>query len=299
MERIAFGNTGLQVSRIGLGGYPFSGVNRARNWDPYSAAGRSTVIATIHRALDLGINYIDTAPGYGNGHSERLIGEVMRTRRDDCVLATKVGWKGLDKSAVKASIHASLERLGIPYVDVAQFHGGMYTEEDYAHIMHGGPLDALRELRQSGEVRFIGLTAEEPWTARPFLESGQYQVVQLAYNLIYQSAALHVLNEATQSGIAVVTMRTMTSGILPHILASLAPEWMLTRDPYDVCLEFVLSDPRVHVALVGMRWPEEVEDNVRFLEAFEPRLDVSVVPRLTAGIYGSEDAEADRGDAGG
>ncbi len=294
MQKVILGNTGLPVSRIGLGGYPFSGVNRARHWDPYSAAGRSTVTATIHRALDLGINYIDTAPGYGAGHSERIIGEVMRTRRAECVLATKVGWQGLDKAAVKEGVRASLERLGTPYVDVAQFHGGMYTEADFAHIVHGGPLDALRELRQSGEVRFIGLTAEEPWTARPFLESGEFQVVQLAYNLIYQSAALHALDEARQRGVGVVTMRTMTSGILQHILASLAPEWVRARDPYEVCLAFVLSDPRVHVALVGMRWPEEVEDNIRLMEAFEARLDVSTVPRLTAGIYGSEDAEADR-----
>ncbi len=291
MKKIAFGNTELQVSRIGLGGYPFSGVNRARDWDPYSATGRLTVLATIHRALDLGINYIDTAPGYGDGHSERLIGEVMRTRRDECVLATKVGWKGLDRVAVKESVRGSLERLGTSFVDVAQFHGGMYSEEDYTHIVHGGPLEALRELRQSGEIRFIGLTAEEPWTARPFLASGEFQVVQLAYNLIYQSAALHALDEARQRGIGVVTMRTMTSGILQRILQSLAPEWPQARDPYEVCLDFVLSDPRVHVALVGMRWPEEVEHNVRLIEAFEPRLDVSVVPRLTAGIYGMEDAE--------
>ncbi len=293
MEKVAFGNTGLRVSRIGLGGYPFSGVNRARDWDPYSAVGRSTVIATIHRALDLGINYIDTAPGYGHGHSEHLISEVMRTRRDECVLATKVGWRGLDGDAVKASVRGSLERLRTGYVDVAQFHGGMYTEEDSEHIVHGGPLEALRELRQSGEVRFIGLTAEEPWTARPFLESGAFQVVQLAYNLIYQSAALHALDDARQRGIGVVTMRTMTSGILQHILRSLAPEWPEARDPYEVCLGFVLSDPRVHVALVGMRWPEEVERNVRLVEAFTPPLDVSAVPRLTAGIYGAEDAEAD------
>ncbi len=294
MEHVALGATGLRVSRIGLGGYPFSGVNRARNWDPYSAEGRSTAIATIHRALDLGINYIDTAPGYGDGHSERIIGEVMRTRRDECVLATKVGWQGLDAAAVTRSIHQSLERLGTSHLDVAQFHGGRYTEQDYAHLMHGGPLEALRDLQQSGEVRFIGLTAEEPWTARPFLESGEFQVVQLAYNLIYQSAAVHVLDDARSRGVGVVTMRTMTSGILQHMLRSLAPEWAEAKDPYEVCLEFVLSDPRVHVALIGMRWPAEVDRNARFLEAFEPRLDVSTVPRLTAGIYGAQDAESGR-----
>ncbi len=294
MRRVAFGSTGLDVSRIGLGGYPFSGVNRARGWDPYSPEGQRTAIEAIHRALDLGINYIDTAPSYGEGHSERLIGAVMRTRREESVLATKVGWQGLDKEAVKASVRESMGRLQTDHLDVVQLHGGMYTEADYEHILHGGPLEALRELRESGEVRFVGLTAEEPWTARPFLASGEFQVVQLAYNLIYQSAALHALDDACRRGMGVVTMRTMTSGILQRIMRSLAPEWETARDPYEVCLNFVLSDPRVNVALVGMRWPEEVERNARLLEQFEPPLDVSTVPRLTAGVYGAEDAEADR-----
>ena len=80
MEKVEFGNTGMEVSRIGLGGFPFGGVNKAHNWDPFSSEGRKTAIATIHKALDLGINYIDTAPGYGNGNSESIIGEVMKTR---------------------------------------------------------------------------------------------------------------------------------------------------------------------------------------------------------------------------
>ena len=95
METVEFGNTGLKVSRIGLGGFPFGGVNKARNWDPYSPAGRRTAISTINKALDSGINYVDTASGYGRGHSESLIGEVMKTRRDECFLATKLGWRGM------------------------------------------------------------------------------------------------------------------------------------------------------------------------------------------------------------
>ncbi len=297
MKQVELGQTGLHVSRLGLGGFPFAGVNRARGWDPYTEDGRRAAQATIHRALDLGINYIDTAPGYGDGHSERIIGEVMQSRRDHCVLATKCGWKGLDKSAVKASVHASLQRLHTDRIDVVQLHGGRYTAADVDHILHGGPLAALQELQQSGEVRFTGFTAEEPWTALPLLESGAFHVAQLAYNLIYESAALHALDEASRQGCGVVTMRTMTSGILQRMLPYLAPEWIDARDPYEVCLNFVLSDPRVHVALVGMRWPEEVDANVRMVERFVPGFDVSLVPRMTAGVYGAEDADAEPGQS--
>jgi aryl-alcohol dehydrogenase-like predicted oxidoreductase len=288
---VRFGHTGLTVSRLGLGGYPFGGVNKARDWDPFTAAGGAVAVATIHRALDRGVTYIDTAPSYGEGNSERLIGEVMRTRRDECVLATKVGWQGLDKEAVIASVDASLRRLQTDHLDVLQVHGGMFTDADRAHILHGGPLAALQELRDSGKVRYLGVTAEEPWTARPFLDTGHFDMVQVAYNLIYQAAALHLLQDTARRGTGVVSMRSMTSGIFQRLVQQLAPEWQQGRDIYTVCLQFLLADPRVHVVNVGMRWPDEVDRNVAIVEGFAAPLDVSQLPRLTADIYRAEDVE--------
>jgi predicted aldo/keto reductase-like oxidoreductase len=215
----------------------------------------------------------------------------MKDRRDECFLATKLGWRGMDKTAAVDSVHASLERLQTDHVDVIQFHGGMYTQKDYEHIFNGGPLDGLRALREEGKLRFIGLTVEEPWTSRPFIASGEFSVVQVRYNLIYQAAALHMLDEANEKGMGVVTMRTMTSGILQRIVRFLAPEWQEARDVYEISLKFVLSDPRVHLANIGMRWPEEVDQNVKLVNSFEPTFDVSQLPRLTAGIYKAQDAE--------
>lgn len=291
MRKVVLGRTGLEVSRIALGGYPFGGVNLAQGWDPWSDDGRKTAVATINRALDLGVNYIDTAPAYGAGNSETLIGEVMRTRRDESVLATKVGWSGLNEKAVRDSVHASLQRLQTDHLDLVQFHGGMYTQEEFDHIITGGPLDALLELQAGGEVRFIGLTAEEPWTARPFLARTEFDVVQLAYNLIYQAAARHVLDEARAIDAGVVTMRTMTSGIFQRTAKLLAPEWQQARDIYEVSLKFVLSDSRVHAAIVGMRWPAEVERNVALVESYQPDFDLADLPRMTAAVYEAEDSE--------
>jgi aryl-alcohol dehydrogenase-like predicted oxidoreductase len=291
MQKVRFGRTGLAVTPIGLGGYPFAGVNRARGWDPYSPEGRASVLATIHTALDRGINYIDTAPAYGDGHSETLIGEVMKTRRDECVLATKVGWRSLDRSDVIESVHASLRRLRTEHVDVIQFHGGIYTDEDYRHIVEEGPLDALRTLREQGKVRFVGLTTEEPYSCLRLLATGEFDVAQLAYNLIYQGASLHALRETQKRDLGVVSMRAMTSGIFQRLTRALAPQWDQAHDSFEVCLKFVLADPRVHVANVGMRWPDEVERNVALVESFQPPIDVAGLPRLTAGIYRSEDEE--------
>ncbi|MEZ4861151.1 MAG: aldo/keto reductase [Caldilineaceae bacterium] len=289
IPQILFGKTGLTISRIALGGYPFGGVNRARDWDPFTPAGRKTAIATVHAALDVGITYIDTAASYGAGNSESIIGEATAQRRDEFTLATKVGYRDLTAAAVTASVEASLQRLRTDRIDIIQFHGGMYTDAEVKHILAEGLLDALVQLRDQGKVRFLGFTVEEPWTAQPLIASGAFDVMQVRYNLIYQAAALHVLNQARVADLGVVTMRTMTSGMFQRIAQQLAPEWQDARDLYEVALKFVLSDSRIHAPIVGMRWPEEVARNVAIVKGFEPAYDMAQLPRLTAGIYQSED----------
>jgi aryl-alcohol dehydrogenase-like predicted oxidoreductase len=268
VKRRAFGRTGLEVAPIALGGFPFGGVHRAAGWDPFSAEGRRTALATIDRALERGITYVDTAPCYGGGNSEEIVGEGLAGRRDGVILATKCPWQD-DAETVGRSIDSSLRRLRTDRIDVIQLHGGMFTERDVEHILHGGPLDALLRARELGKVRFLGFTCEEPWTARPLIASGQFEVVQLRYNLIYQSAALHALNEARDAGLGVAVMRPMTSGMLQRTLRFLQPAWR-SEDVYEVALKFVLSDSRVHVANVGMRWPREVDRNVDLVERFTP-----------------------------
>lgn len=288
LPTVRFGRTNLDVTRLALGGYPFGGVNRARGWDPFTADGRVQAIRTIHAALDAGITLVDTAPGYGDGNSESIFGEALQGRRNQVALATKVGYRG-SAADVTASVEASLRRLRTGVIDVIQFHGGMYTEAEVRHILHEGLLDALFALREQGKVRFIGFTVEEPWTAKPLIASGLFDVMQVRYNLIYQSAALHVLNEARDADMGISVMRPMTSGIVQRLASYLAPEWQDARDLYEVALKFVLSDNRVHVANVGMRWPEEVAKNVALVEAFVPSFDMADLPRMTAHIYQTDD----------
>lgn len=161
---------------------------------------------------------------YDDGHSETLVGEVMKTRRDDCVLATKV-WYELDRQGAIDSVHQSLKRLRTGRLDVVQIHGRMYSAADQAHILGSdGPVAGLRTLREAGKIGFIGITTEEPWTVIPFLSQDDIDVYQIAYNFIYQAAARHFLIEAAKANAGIVTMRTMTSGILPLAARHLAPE---------------------------------------------------------------------------
>lgn len=289
MKKRKLGRTGLEVSPIALGGAAFSYAHHTQGWDPLSADGRKVVHDTLNACLDRGINYIDTAPAYGKGYSETLIGEVMKTRRSECVLASKV-WYELDHQGVIDSVHESLQRLQTDHIDILQIHGRMYTPAEVAHILTGGPLDALLELRQAGKIGHIGITTEEPWTVLPFLAHDAIEVFQIAYNFIYQAAARHFLIEAAKVDAGVVSMRTMTSGILQREASFLAPQWS-AEELYEVALKFVLSDSRVHAGIVGMRWPREVEQNMQIVAGWTPPIDFATMPRLTVEVYKADDAQ--------
>jgi aryl-alcohol dehydrogenase-like predicted oxidoreductase len=289
MLKRKLGRTGLEVSAIAIGGASFAYEHQTQGWNPFSDDGRKVVIETLNSCLDSGINYIDTAPAYGNGYSETLIGEVMKARRKECVLASKV-WYELSYKGVINSVHDSLTRLQTDFIDIMQIHGRMYTPAEVDHIINGGPLDALMKMGQAGKIGHIGITTEEPWTVLPFLSNECFEVYQVAYNFIYQSAARHFLIEAAKVNAGVVSMRTMTSGILQREASYLAPQWS-AQELYEVALKFVLSDSRVHSGICGMRWPKEVAQNVALVEGFAPPVDFASMPRLTSEVYKSEDAQ--------
>jgi len=288
IPRVRFGRTELQVTRIGLGGFPFGFPHKAHGWDPLTPEGQTAAIAVIRAALDTGINYIDTAPSYGNGNSESIIGEAVEGRRTQVVLATKVSYR-ISPEEVLASVEASKKRLRTDVIDIIQFHGGKYTNEDVDHILKDGVLNALLDLRDKGHVRFVGFTVEEPWTALPLIATGQFDVMQVRYNFIHQNAAEHALDGARKADMGVATMRTLTSGIMQRIASYIAPRWQDTHDLYEVALKFVLSDSRVHVALVGITRLSSLAKNVSLVESFKPPFDMAKIPRSTAGIFRTDD----------
>lgn len=294
MKKRLLGSTGLEVSPIAIGGAAFTYVQESTGWNPRTDEGAAIVESTLDACLDEGINYVDTAQAYGEGYSETLIGRVMKRRRDECVLASKA-WYHLDAAGIEQSVNGSLERLQTDHIDILQIHGRMFTPADVEHILNGGPLETLVKLREQGKIGHIGVTSEEPWTLIPFLALQDIEVYQIAYNLIYQSAARHFLPQAAEAGVGVVTMRTMTSGIFQREASMIAPEWQQAHDLYDAALKFVLSDSRIHAGIIGMRWPQEVQDNVRIVEGWKPTTDFAEMPRVTFGVYQAEDAS--RGSA--
>jgi len=275
MRYRTLGRTGLRVSEVGCGGAPLGIPNYNEVWDPSAPATAASVTSALHRALEVGYNYFDTAPSYGDGRSEELMGAALAGKRAQVYLASKTEWHDKDRDWVIARTESSLRRLGTDYLDVLQFHGGDYLPEDVDHILHGGPLEAYQQLKQDGKIRFIGITAEEPVTLRPFLATGLFDVIQIRYNIIYQNAWHNILPLARALNVGVVLMRPLSSGIFQKLLRTARADIDQYLDLHALALQYVLSDPNIATAIVGMRRVEEIERNNAVSDAVEGRLDLA------------------------
>ena len=277
METTQLGRTGAIVSRLGFGGAPAGLANYLGEYSPEDDKQRRDVIAALERALDLGVTYFDTAPAYGQGASEMIFGDALSGIGGDIFVATKVVLSEMD---VRASVEGSLKRLRRDYVDLLQIHGSSYSREMVdAFLAPGGMVSQMEELRDGGLIRFLGFTTEDNNAGvYRFIESGRFDVMQLCYNLLHQHPAEQTrpfgsMFEAEAQKMGIVTMRTVTSGLLQRWV-----QWVNPANTFDytpALLQFVLSNPLVDVALVGMRDVEIVEANAGIVDDLAGRIDVA------------------------
>ncbi len=231
MDYINLGQTGLKVSRICLGMMTY-GTSQWRPWVLDEADARPIV----QRAVELGVNFFDTADMYSGGASEELTGKFLRefTRRDEVVLATKVFFPvdlafqggfagstpqppnthGLSRKHIFAAVEASLKRLGVDYIDLYQIHRWDYTtpiEET---------MEALHDLVKSGKVRYIGASSMWAWqfakaqfTAR---SNGWVRFVSMQnhYNLIYREEEREMIPLCRDLGVALIPWSSLARGFL-------------------------------------------------------------------------------------
>lgn len=176
MNYRTFGKTGLKVSEIGYGAW---GIGQS-SW---VGAKDDESIQALHRAVDLGLNFIDTALGYGNGHSEKLVGQVVRERSETIYVATKIPPKNRQWPApsgipveetfpsehVIACTDESLRNLGLETIDVQQFH--VWSDE---WVNQGDWVEAIRKLKQDGKIRYFGISINDhqPENAIKLIETG-------------------------------------------------------------------------------------------------------------------------------
>lgn len=209
MMQKRLGKSGLTVSRMGLGCMGMS--------EFYGPGDEAESIRTIHRALDLGMNFLDTADIYGLGRNEELVGKALRGRRDQAVLATKFGnvrgrdgsWLGVNGKPdyVKACCEASLRRLGVDVIDLYYQH--RVDPETPIEETVGAMAGLVRE----GKVRFLGLSEAAPGTIRRACAAHPIAALQTEYSLWTRDPEADVLPVCREHGIGFVAYSPLGRGI--------------------------------------------------------------------------------------
>ena len=192
MEYNSLGRTGLNVSRVGFGG---GGIGEV--WGPTT---RDEAVRAIHRALDLGINYFDVAPAYGDGKAEEALGIALEGRAEDVIIGTKVRIASTDMEdvtgAVTRSLETSLKLLKRDSIDILHVHN-RFTEKRgetlnslAAEDVMGPVLEAYRVAQQAGKTKFIGLSAMDHHvpTLNQIMRTGEWDTVLAYYNLLNWTA---------------------------------------------------------------------------------------------------------------
>ena len=215
-----FGATGLRVSEIGIGAFPISGMQTRPDGTQSGWTGieDKESVALIHRAEELGVNVVDSAEGYGAGHSESMVGEALQgARRQKWVVATKVQPnQGLDREKtdtaaarkrILEACAASLRRLRMETIDLYQLHA---IPHEWASET---VMEALAQLKRVGKVRFYGISTNNQAAIERLRKFGPIEVLQVGYNLIERSAE-ELLQWAQRERIGTLIRVPLAKGML-------------------------------------------------------------------------------------
>ena len=237
LEHRRLGRTGLEVSALGLGA-----MGIISHFHPDAASG----VRVVHRALELGINCIDTAASYFD--SEEILGQALAGRWDDVVLLTKTAMRRGKRC--QEEIDRSFRRLGTDHIHIYQVHHVQYREELDRVLGPGGAVPLLQREKARGRVGHIGITSHHPRVLAEALETGAFDTVQLPYNPIEAETFRPIMNKARELDVGVLTMKPLAGGRLSSV---------------EAALRFSAGDPAVSCTLAGCTTLEHVETDVAAL----------------------------------
>ena len=305
-----FGKTGIHVSVVGFGGWAL-GSHWGMQPEPDS-------IEALNKAIDLGINFIDTAIAYGDGKSEQVIGKVIQNRSEEIFVASKIPPKPgpwppspycvaeerFPEKYIRESVDFTLKNLKREYIDVMQIH--TWTR---AWIRNPFPLQVLRELQKEGKIRFIGVsTPEHDQNALiDLMKNGWVDAVQVIYNIFEQEPAAEFLPVAQENGIGVIVRMPFDEGVLTgkytkdhqfpeddfrtryfagdRLERAVERTEKIRKDILDsgytlpqVAIKFSYNHPAVSTVIAGIRNGEQAHMNAEVAEL--PDLDPKLVQKL-------------------
>lgn len=286
------GKTDMMVSEIGMGLWAAGG-------DAWGPTDDRDVLDAIDYALDAGVNFFDTADVYGAGHSEELLGQAMRGRRDRFIVATKIGWQGFDGEKgmsayttvekLIAGVESNLRRLQTDYIDVMQSH--IDFRDPTMEIF----LEGFQRLQREGKLRAYGVSTSNFAYLQAFNADGQCSTLQVDYSILNRTPERDVLPYCLEHNIGVIIRGALAMGILA---GKFTPEtrfpegdfrrrWHENPDEYAVflddlqkveqlralerperglaqlALQFVLAHPTVSTVIPGIKTVRQMEANLR------------------------------------
>ncbi|WP_432359148.1 aldo/keto reductase [Sporosarcina sp. UB5] len=290
MKKREIGNSGMYVSELGLGCMSFPD-------------DLEEVKSIVDVALEAGINFFDTADLYAGGRNESLVGEALKGRRDEIILATKVGNRMLpgedgwvwdaSKKYIMEAVKDSLKRLGTDYIDLYQLHGG--TMEDDA----SETIEAFEALKKEGVIRQYGISSIRPNVIERFLTNSSAVSVMMQYSLLDRRPEewFPMIHEA---GASVITRGTLAKGLLTDegmsrvakmdgfaaydagsLKETVAKVHESTTNVHSLALSFNLKQDVVATALIGASSKEQLLDSIIAYEKAVERSEVESVPQMT------------------
>ena len=290
MERRRFGASDLELTSVGVGTAPIGSLPGIWwvNWGPQD---ERDSLRAIHAALDGGVNWIDTAPFYGWGRAEEVVGRALRGR-DDVLVFTKCGTKrredgddfmDLRPEAIRADAEGSLRRLGVERLDLLQLHDrdpSVPIEESWGAVL---------ELVAEGKVRHGGISNHRPEEVDRALAVGPVAAIQVEYSAASRRVEEVVLPHALERGLGVIVWAPLASGFLTDGFSvdALAPDDFRRTHPFAErdfaelhdelradggtvlrgALRYVLANPAVTGAIVGVRTEREALELAGFVSA--------------------------------
>lgn len=290
LKKRTLGKSGMQVSQIGFGLWAAGG-------DAWGPTDDQKILDAVDYALDHGVNFYDTADVYGGGHSEELLGRAMHGRRDEFIVATKIGWMDFDGEAEKsayttvdkliAGVETNLKRLDTEYIDVIQSH--IDFQDPTMEIF----LEGFQRLQKDGKVKAYGVSTSDFEYLQAFNQDGKCSTLQIDYSILNRTAEEEILPYCQEHGIGVIVRGALAMGILT---GKFSPEtkfpegdfrrrWHENEDEYQIflddletvekleplaedrslaqlALQFVLAHPAVSTVIPGIKNVEQARANI-------------------------------------
>jgi aryl-alcohol dehydrogenase-like predicted oxidoreductase len=290
IKKRTLGKSNIEITEIGVGLWAAGG----NYWGPTDDA---EILNLIDVALEAGVNFYDTADVYGNGHSEDLLGQAMAGRREQFVVATKIGWRGFDDKAghsayttvnkLIAGVESNLKRLNTDYIDVIQSHIS-YRESTLEIFLEG-----FQKLQREGKVRVYGVSTSDFEYLQAFNTGEDCATLQIDYSILNRTSETEILPYCQEHNIGVIVRGPLAMGILtgkfkPDVSfadGDWRNRWLDNSEEKQVflndlekveklkplaqdrtlaqlALQFTLAHPAVTTVIPGAKTPRQLADNL-------------------------------------